>query len=122
MNRSLLFDKLKKARELLGLTQMQAASASGVKQPHLSDMEKNEKTLIPVRYIDFLYKNDIDLNSLFGAGPVQLRSTHESGLRNPLVENTRLATQDQVDGILERLAQLEAAQKGATSGKNKKAG
>ncbi|MBS1945669.1 MAG: helix-turn-helix transcriptional regulator [Bacteroidetes bacterium] len=122
MNKSLLFDKLKKARELLGLTQTQAATASGVKQPHLSDMEKNEKTLIPVRYIDFLYKNDIDLNSLFGAGPVQLRGTPESGLRNPLVENTRLATQDQVDGILERLAQLEAAQKGAAPRKNKKAG
>lgn len=39
--------------------------ASGVKQPHLSDMEKNDKGLIPKRYIDFLFSRGLDLNSLF---------------------------------------------------------
>lgn len=74
MNTSLsLPDRLKQARGLLNLTQSQAAEQSGVHQPHISDMEKNEKKLIPIRYFTFLHERGIDVNSLFEEGPVRLR-------------------------------------------------
>lgn len=80
-------EKLKRARDLLGLTQSQAAQDSRVKQPHISDMEKNEKALIPKRYIDFLYSRGIDLNTLFDTSDeVRLRSPEAAVPRIPAVE------------------------------------
>lgn len=114
-------DRLKEARALLGLSQAELAKAVSMQQKDISLHEnKTTKVLIPVRYLSFLHTQGIDLNSLFGNGPVQLRGTPT--LRNPLVESARLATQDQMDAILKRLARLEAAQKGATSPKRRKAG
>lgn len=75
MNIPLFSSKLKRARELLNRTQTQIAKDSGVKQPHISDMEKREKSLIPKRYFDYLHSQGIDLNSLFDeAIEVRLRS------------------------------------------------
>lgn len=135
---SLLPAKLKRARELLDLSQTQAAIDSQVKQPHLSDMEKNDKGLIPKRYIDFLFSRGIDLNSLFDDRvEVRLRpeEPHVPGM--PIVDAIRDvgAHVQAVAGAPEWLKPLQAMQqelakvqaelarlKEAEKGKGKKAG
>lgn len=60
-----IFIKIKKARELLKLTQVAIADLSGVSQRNVSDMENGSKKFIPTNYIQFLHINGIDINSIF---------------------------------------------------------
>lgn len=57
--------KIKEARELLELTQLEAAKKSGLSQRDVSQLENGKKEFIPTNYIQFLNKNGIDINSLF---------------------------------------------------------
>lgn len=61
----LLWNKLKKARELLGYSQGEAAIHSGIAQKDISLMEGGKKKFIPEEYIHFLYNGGIDINSLY---------------------------------------------------------
>ncbi len=60
-----LSDKLIAARKLLELTQKEAAMQSGIAQSDISQMENGYKKFIPLDYIKFLNKKEIDLNLLF---------------------------------------------------------
>lgn len=110
--------KLKEARQLLELTQKEAAEASGMHQPHLSDMENNDKAHIPVRYIQFLFENGVDLNSLLSPSPVRemtdleraeymmepkglQRKTQDEG-RAERAKRTAQREQDEEDGVVSR--------------------
>lgn len=57
--------KIKEARELLGLSQIQFAERIGVTQKDVSQMESGNKKFIPNRYIEFLLHESFDLNSIF---------------------------------------------------------
>lgn len=90
MNIPLFSSKLKRARELLNRTQTQIAKDSGVKQPHISDMEKREKSLIPKRYFDYLHSQGVDLNSLFDETvDVRLRPSSATAPSIPALEAMR---------------------------------
>lgn len=60
-----IYIKIKKAREMLKLTQVAVADLSGVSQRNISDMENGIKKFIPNEYIQFLHINGIDINSIF---------------------------------------------------------
>lgn len=57
--------KIKEARELLGLNQIEFAERIGVTQKDVSQMEAGNKKFIPNRYIEFLLNESFDLNSIF---------------------------------------------------------
>lgn len=59
------FDKIREARELLGLNQTQFAEKVGVTQKDVSNLEAGNKKFIPNKYIDFLLSSHFDLNSVF---------------------------------------------------------
>jgi transcriptional regulator with XRE-family HTH domain len=59
------FDKIREARELLGLNQTQFAEKVGVTQKDVSNLEAGNKKFIPNKYIDFLLNSHFDLNSVF---------------------------------------------------------
>ena len=85
--------KLREARHLLGLSQMQMAQGGGIYQADVSELERLEKTHIPVTLLSFLYLKGIDMHSLFGDGAVRLRpaSTTQSMVAEPLPEYGPLA-------------------------------
>jgi transcriptional regulator with XRE-family HTH domain len=60
-----IFQKLKKSRELIQFTQKEAAEFSQLRQRDISDLENGQKKFIPNQYIQFLYIQGIDINSLF---------------------------------------------------------
>lgn len=57
--------KIKDARLLLGKTQGQVASESGLLQKEISKIESGVRKFIPNQYIEYLYQQNIDLNSIF---------------------------------------------------------
>ena len=57
--------KIKKARELLGLSQSEFASKVGATQKDVSNIEAGKKKFIPKGYIEFLISQNFDINSLF---------------------------------------------------------
>lgn len=59
------FDKIKKARELMGLNQSEFASKVGVTQKDVSILENGNKKFIPNQYIEYLLNSSFDLNSIF---------------------------------------------------------
>lgn len=59
------FEKIKLAREQLGLGQVQFAEQIGVTQKDVSNLENGNKKFIPNRYIEFLLSQSFDLNSIF---------------------------------------------------------
>ncbi|MCO4291416.1 helix-turn-helix domain-containing protein [Solitalea sp. MAHUQ-68] len=65
MNTEFDFSYLKVAREQLGLTQKEAANASGISQRDISQLESGLKKFFPLAYILFLNVNGVNLNILF---------------------------------------------------------
>jgi len=59
------FEKIKEAREKLGLSQKDFALSVGVTQKDVSMLEAGNKKFIPNKYIDFLLSENFDLNSIF---------------------------------------------------------
>ncbi|WP_240911297.1 helix-turn-helix domain-containing protein [Yeosuana marina] len=59
------FEKIKKAREMLGLSQSDFAESVGVTQKDVSLLESGNKKFIPNKYIDFLIDKGFDLNTIF---------------------------------------------------------
>src|SRR5690606_3092047 len=59
------FDRCRKARITLNLTQSEVANATGMSQKEISRIESGKRAEIPYRYIQFLYEQGIDLNWLF---------------------------------------------------------
>lgn len=59
------FEKIKEARDKLGLSQKDFAIAVGVTQKDVSLLESGNKKFIPNKYIDFLMTKNFDLNSIF---------------------------------------------------------
>lgn len=59
------FEKIKEARERLGLGQREFAAEIGVNQKDVSLLESGQKKFIPNLYIDFLISKNFDLNSIF---------------------------------------------------------
>ena len=57
--------KIREARKILGLNQLQLANILGVSQNDVSKLESGQKKFIAKCYIDFLSENDFDLNTLF---------------------------------------------------------
>lgn len=138
--RKRLGDRFAKARSLLGLTKGQAAKPCGLLPRDIAQIEDGTKRFIPSPYLHFLAKR-IDLNSLFDEGmqvAYRAESSEMDFAHNPVIDQLTSAAKqwqaiagppewlkemiDNQERIKERLAQLEAAQKGATSGKDKKAG
>lgn len=68
-------ERIKEAREILGLNQSQFAKAVGVTQKDVSLIESGNKKFIPNKYISFLVSKNFDLNWLF-----------EDGQKNPMKE------------------------------------
>lgn len=60
-----IFIKLKKAREVIGLTQRQAADMCGLRQRDISDLENGIKKFVPNKYLEFLYIQGLDMNTIF---------------------------------------------------------
>lgn len=60
-----VFEKIKEARELLGLSQSQFAKRIGVTQKDVSILEGGNKKFIPNKYIEYLLGQSFDLNSIF---------------------------------------------------------
>ncbi|WP_133159382.1 LexA family transcriptional regulator [Solitalea longa] len=65
MNTEFDFSHLKVVREQLGLTQKEAANASGISQRDISQLESGLKKFFPLAYILFLNVNGVNLNILF---------------------------------------------------------
>ncbi|AFD07315.1 helix-turn-helix transcriptional regulator [Solitalea canadensis] len=65
MNTDFEFSHLRVAREQLGLTQKEAANASGISQRDISQLESGLKKFFPLEYILFLNINNVNLNILF---------------------------------------------------------
>lgn len=63
-----LFNKIKKARELIGLSQQQFADEAGVSQRDVSQLENGKREFIPNSIILLLNKYLIDINSIFNDG------------------------------------------------------
>lgn len=61
----LLWAKIKVAREMTGLSQVNAAGESGWNQTSISLMEAGQATFIPNDYIRMLATRGINLNALF---------------------------------------------------------
>jgi len=69
-----VYDKLKEARNILGLSQSEAAFKANLKQKDLSLLEGGNKKFVPEEYIQFLYNEGIDINSIYDLRkPVTLR-------------------------------------------------
>ncbi len=60
-----IYDKIKAIRMTLGLSQAEASTLSGLQQKDISLLEKGGKKFIPNEYIHFLYKQGVDINSIF---------------------------------------------------------
>lgn len=58
--------RLRQARELLGLSQLQLGEACGLTQRDISRLENNKCEFVPTSLIQYLNGAGIDLNSLFG--------------------------------------------------------
>lgn len=65
----IVFDKLKAIRISLGYSQAEASALSGIKQKDISLLESGAKKFIPNEYILFLYKNGVDINTIFDDVP-----------------------------------------------------
>lgn len=63
--KSLIFKKVKIARESLNLSQISAAEASGYSQSGISLLENGENTFIPNEYLSFLATKGINLTAIF---------------------------------------------------------
>ncbi|UKJ06392.1 helix-turn-helix domain-containing protein [Solitalea lacus] len=59
------YSHLRVTREQLGLTQKEAANASGISQRDISQLESGLKKFFPLAYILFLNHNGVNLNILF---------------------------------------------------------
>ncbi len=63
--KTLIFKKVKIARESLNLSQISAAEASGYSQSGISLLEKGGNTFIPNEYLSFLASKGINLTAMF---------------------------------------------------------
>ncbi len=59
------YQKIKEAREQMGLNQSEFARAVGVTQKDVSILESGNKKFIPNQYIKYLLNSSFDLNSIF---------------------------------------------------------
>src|ERR1700677_2313749 len=57
--------RLKIARKLIGYSQKDAAIRAGLEQKDISLLETGGKKFIPNEYIQFLYNEGIDINSIY---------------------------------------------------------
>lgn len=63
--KTIVHEKLKAAREVLGISQVFAGKESGWSQSAISLLEKGEMIYVPNKYLTFLASQRIDLNKLF---------------------------------------------------------
>lgn len=70
--------RLKEARELLGVSEGEAAKAFGALKRDVVQLENGTKRLLPAEYLHYLQERGVDLNSLFGAGPARMSSAFSS--------------------------------------------
>lgn len=106
--------KLSRARRLLSVTQQQAAEGSRVHQPHISDMEAREKSLLPARYLAFLHNRGVDLNTLFHEGPVRFRDADQLTSRNQALEENAKHQEAELEQRREELVALGSKLDSAT--------
>ncbi|TZF81784.1 hypothetical protein FW774_17155 [Pedobacter sp. BS3] len=79
----LIYEKLKAIRMLLGLSQSEASALSGIQQKDISLLEKGNKKFIPNEYILFLYKQGVDINSLFDDNrEIEVYSTNTTPIKS----------------------------------------
>ena len=79
--------KLRLARKLIGLSQVEIANFCGIKQRDVSQLENNNRKFIPTIYILFLNKNGIDLGSLFDSSDEVRFVSNTSGNRAKMTAN-----------------------------------
>ncbi len=60
-----IFQKIKKARKELGLTQADMAKSIQLSQNAISKLESGQKKFVPNEYITFLHEKGYDINSIF---------------------------------------------------------
>lgn len=77
-----IFEKIKQARQDLGLTQSDMAKALGLSQNAVSKLESGQKKFIPNRYISFLHEKGYDINSIFSNNLPLRKLTGESAIAN----------------------------------------
>lgn len=107
-----LADRLRMARELLGYSQGKAAQeCSGISQRDVSQLEAGIKRFVPPVYMQFLNVRGIDLNSLFGPGPVRFLVGDSAAEPVRSIES-ELVTRAEFDRLV---AKLDAIVKGHQS-------
>jgi transcriptional regulator with XRE-family HTH domain len=74
-----VFDKIKIARELLGQTQTTFARNVGATQKDVSKIEQGSKKFIPNEYIEYLIKENFDINTLFNSN-LELKRKNDNNL------------------------------------------
>jgi transcriptional regulator with XRE-family HTH domain len=79
----LISKQLKQARKLLNISQIEAASSSGISQRDISQLENGKKEFIPTPYIQYLNNCGIDLNTIFTEVEVRLLTGSLNNERPP---------------------------------------
>ena len=84
-----LYDKLFVIRRLIGLSQKEAAEQSGINQATISILERGERSNLPNAYVDFLYRNGIDINWIFNndndtTNAFRKKENHSSAFSKPI--------------------------------------
>lgn len=60
-----VFEKIREARNSMGMTQAEFAENVGIKQNEVSKLEAGGKKFVPMPIIAFLHDNNYDINTLF---------------------------------------------------------
>ncbi|KAB8156150.1 helix-turn-helix domain-containing protein [Kordia sp. TARA_039_SRF] len=102
-----LENKIKQARKLLNMSQVEAAQASGLQQNVISDIERGKKVFIPTDYLSFLQNKGIDINSLFNNDvPVHFKNDAVLNPKNPF--NNDILRKNIIEVVDERLTEKMA--------------
>jgi hypothetical protein len=96
--------KLKMARSLIGDNQLTASKKSGILQKDISLMESGKKKYIPIQYLSYLLRNDIDLNTLFNEKK-ELEKIEKKDQYFDL-KNQNLVLENKVEELNERLKNI----------------
>jgi phage repressor protein C with HTH and peptisase S24 domain len=114
-----VFSKIKEARELLGQTQSAFAVSVGANQKDVSKIEQGSKKFIPNKYIEYLIKENFDINTLFNSN-LKLSRKPQLQINEPIgiykskkdvfinIQTIPLYSLDSVAGISPKLSDLSS--------------
>lgn len=83
-----IFNKLRKARDLLGMTQKEVAEyLHWVDNSNLSKIETGKVKFLPTDYLQFLIDKKIDLNSIYDSNCFEVRFIDEKPIISSVAED-----------------------------------